>query len=443
MTNNTKKITKIHKNGINYTLLALPNSNVFNYEVVQKIGALIEKDSKLYFPNIDKEIFGISHLIEHISFKHSKNMTSEEIQDNLKKYGRYNASTSHDRINYYFKTNIDNMDKAIQLVNEIAFNDLTNVGEEEFKLERDTVYNECKRYQDHPEHLFHFEACSKSYNLNSNDNVIGSLDNINSFELSDVIEVKKLFNMAGEQSINITFDNTLLTAQEVVEKIDLELIYQNVCLTERNQELITTYQTNLPKLVESQVFEIKSTTEQRLYANTFEIPNIDSRIVGYAVEYLNKHSKNSLFDEVREKRGLTYGIYMDKSRMAYKDYWEISCDITKGNEDKLVEAIKIACSETLNNFNQEDYNAFLTTKKINRDLTYLNLDSYESFLWLVNQIEAFKNPSSEPFNRLVEEDIDLYFDGLDIFITFDKVKEVLSIINDIIQSEKSVICWSK
>jgi len=435
----TKKITQIKKNDITYTFLGLPNSNIFKYEVVQKLGSLIEKNSSFYFPTIKKEIFGISHLIEHMCFKHSKNYTSDEIIHKLKKYGRYNASTSHDRVNYWYQSTNEHIHTTIDLVNEIAFNDLTKVPENEFLMERDTVYNECKRYMDDDHSFFHFTSNSRSFGLKDNDNVLGSLENISSLTLEDIIEVKKLFNMEGEQTINITFDNNLLTPNEIIDLIEKSLSNKNIVFTPRDETKINYYKSQLPKLLKGEL-SIPCESEQILYNNMFEIDGFDRLTINYAKNFLSNFSPTSLFDEVREKRGLTYGIHFGLDRMAYKDYWGISCDITKGNEEKLVEAIKISCEETLKNFSLEQYNEFIETLKINRSIQNLNLSVYERLLWDFNEINILREDNE--ISKTLKTDIDLAFNKIDEHVTFENMKKVLEIINHNIKNNKGIISWS-
>ena len=435
----TKRITQIKSNGITYTLLGLPNSNIFKYEVVQQFGAFVEKERETLFPTINKDIFGISHLIEHMSFKHTKSFTSEEILSMLKKYGRYNASTNHDRVNYWYQTTMEHMKLAINLVNEIAFNDLTKVPENEFLLERDTVYNECKRYMDDDHTVFHLTSASRIMGLKDNDNVLGSLENISSLTLEDCIEVKKLCNMVGEQKVNVVFDNSVLTAQEIVDKIEKNIYQGNVVLTPRDENKVQHYKNNLPSLL-NEDFKIPSESEQKLYSNTFEINGFDRYVINYATSYLTSMSSTSLFDEVREKRGLTYGIGLSLDRVAYSDYWMIHCDITKGNEEELLKAIKIACSETLKNFTEDEYNEFIETLKINRSIKNLNLSSYDSLTWSFNEIDLFKEDNC--LSKTIQIDVDDFYNKIDKHVSYDKMKEVLSNINDTIQNDRGTVCWS-
>jgi predicted Zn-dependent peptidase len=443
-----KKITKINKNNICYTFLDIPNSNIFKYEVVQKIGALVEHESDKLFPELNKNIFGISHLIEHMCFKATKNLSSNEIIDYLKKYGVYNASTSHDRVNYWYKTNSDNIDKAINIVNEIAFNDLLNVSVDEFLIERDTVFNECSTYMNDNQSKFHFNSNSHAFNLPLNDNVLGSLDDISSLSLDDCILVKKFFNTSGKQAINVTFDSNSIDIDSLCSLIDSSL--STIDFTPLNPTMVDIYDSyaSSVKLIEPTDITIQNNSDKTLFSSFFSIP-YDRRLISYALDFLNNFSKHSLFDEVREKRGLTYNIHFGQSRLAYSDFYEISCDIIPGNENLLISSIKESFQKTSDLFSNIDspelisiVSDFIKSKKINRHIKLMNLNNYESIIWSSHEIPLFDNI----FNgKKIYSNIDDYFSSLDDKILNDilVLKYIINDINDIIQNNQTINIWSK
>jgi hypothetical protein len=56
-----KKVGNLH-----FNILNLPNSNFFRFEIVNKFGSNIER---LYKDLHNENVYGISHLVEHLSFK--------------------------------------------------------------------------------------------------------------------------------------------------------------------------------------------------------------------------------------------------------------------------------------------------------------------------------------------------------------------------------------
>lgn len=83
---------------------------VFHIYVFVKAGAIYETNDQ----------HGISHMLEHMLFKRSKNMTNEDIlKESTKIGGGFNAATDKDVTYYYFKTTSEQSEKAIKIFAEI------------------------------------------------------------------------------------------------------------------------------------------------------------------------------------------------------------------------------------------------------------------------------------------------------------------------------------
>jgi predicted Zn-dependent peptidase len=425
-----KKITKISSNGLNYTFLSLPNTNIFQYEVVQKMGANLER-----VVEYKKPLFGISHLIEHMCFKQGMDYTTEEIKEMLKEYGVYNASTDYDRVNYYYKGTAENTETIVNLVNNIAFNDLTKVPEDEFKLERDVVYNEAKLYYDDDHQKFNFDQHAIGFGLDIRDNVLGDLETISGFELEDLIMMKALMNAKENQSINVIYDSKLVTPQELVELIEGNLIKFNLL---SNQEVERLYEKSFTELATG-VKEIETEAEQTLYSFTFDMPSINRLYVNKTLDFLNDYSKHSLTEEVRESRGLTYHIGSGSFRMYNRDYYHIYCDITAGNEEKLMEGIMDAIDKTLPQLNQENFDKFKKSLKTKRQLAYLNLNKYMQLVWDINE----NKPMFDHYEDLFTSNVDLVFDKIDEDFTLETALAILVTLRMKFQLKTGFEIWGK
>ncbi len=93
MSNRTFKT--IIRNGKKFNLLTLPGTNFFQFRIFNNYGANIERIVK---EKTGKNVYGISHLIEHLSFKSTKDYTTDELIKITRNEGACNAGTSHDRI---------------------------------------------------------------------------------------------------------------------------------------------------------------------------------------------------------------------------------------------------------------------------------------------------------------------------------------------------------
>ena len=96
------------------------------------------------------EINGVSHFIEHLLFKGTKNRpTSLDISKELDSVGaEYNAFTAKDHTGYYVKITADKMELAFDVLADMIFNSLFDP--KEIDKERGVIIEEINMYQDNP-----------------------------------------------------------------------------------------------------------------------------------------------------------------------------------------------------------------------------------------------------------------------------------------------------
>lgn len=412
-----KTLRKIKSNGIDYTFLNLPNTEVFKYEVVQKIGGNIERILGGYGDDFTKRMYGASHLIEHMSFKQGIDYNTEAIKELLKEFGECNASTDHEEVRYYCKGLMQHREGIVNLINNIALNDLTKVPEEEFLVERDIVCNEAKIYYDNPHTKFYFDETTSTFGLDIENNVIGSLATIKGLDLNDLVRLKGLVNARENQSINVVYDGTLVSESELLEGIEENLKKFNLTSM---PEVEGVYVKNLPKMVQG-VRSIHTAAEQVLYSFTFEMPGENRTDVLKALDFFNDFSRYSLTEEVREKRGLTYHIGSSSLRMGRKDYYQIYCDIEPGNEGELLEGVSEAFEKSILELDEATFEKFKTAMLMRRKLGFLDLNKYMSYIREVNENVEFYERHRVDF----EEDMDRVVNRLDEEFVLDKARSIL------------------
>jgi len=93
---------------------------------------------------------GISHLIEHMMFKGTKNRSFRQISEDLEKLGTsVNAFTTKEATCYYIKSLSSNLTQSIDVIADMAANSLFDAGEME--KEKDVIYEEMKMIEDAPD----------------------------------------------------------------------------------------------------------------------------------------------------------------------------------------------------------------------------------------------------------------------------------------------------
>jgi len=104
--------------------------------------------------NEDKTNNGISHLIEHMLFKGTKNRTAKDIAAAIDSIGGLiNASTGKEYTCYYTKTLDTHIDVAVDVLADMFFNSLFN--EKDINIEKQVVLEEINMYEDTPDDLVH------------------------------------------------------------------------------------------------------------------------------------------------------------------------------------------------------------------------------------------------------------------------------------------------
>ncbi len=97
---------------------------------------------------------GISHFIEHMLFKGTKNRSAKEIANSIDKIGgQLNAFTAKECTCFYAKVLDSHFDIALDVLADMFFN--SNFDREEVDKERGVVIEEISMYEDSPEDLVH------------------------------------------------------------------------------------------------------------------------------------------------------------------------------------------------------------------------------------------------------------------------------------------------
>lgn len=397
-----------------YRFLALPGSDLFKFEIINLLGSNVERTVERL---TGKNLYGIAHFIEHLGFRAPKDYTTEELMSYLKSEGTYNASTDHDRINYWFKTTSNRMATAIKLVCNYALNDLTKIPEDEFKLENKVVYNEAKRYADDDQTMFHFNMVSTLNGYHDEDNVIGIPDTIEKFTLEDAIEVKKIMINYGEQIINVTYDPNHLNPDVIIKEIESQLIrfrggpYVNKAGEEWKSDL---------KFPTPGKWHIENESEQVLTGLVFDVIT-DVFVAKLGNAYLSHYSDSSLSDIIREKNGLTYGIHFYNDLFSFKPYTVFSCDVTRGDEDKLINLIQSSMSESTEKFDKQAHFKLLQSVDLQRTLRNINLSQHDALFWLL----LWYPDAMKPYEEILAKNIDDAYRAIDAECSFEAISEYI------------------
>jgi predicted Zn-dependent peptidase len=142
------------QNGMQIVIIPMKNqSGVITSSIYYKVGSRNEILGKT----------GMAHMLEHLSFKSTKNLAAGEFDTIVKKGGGVNnAATSFDKTYYYIKTASDNMPKTFELFAELMHN--LSLKDDEFQKERDVVAEERRlRTDNSPMGYLYFRLFNTHY----------------------------------------------------------------------------------------------------------------------------------------------------------------------------------------------------------------------------------------------------------------------------------------
>jgi predicted Zn-dependent peptidase len=427
MSNRTFK--SVIKNGKRFNLLALPTTKFFKFEIVNNYGANIEK---IVETKTGKNVYGISHFIEHLSFKTSKDYTTNEILDIKRNEGISNAGTSFDKIVYYLETTMEKCDTAIKLVSNIALNDLKKVTQEEFDTEKKVVFNEAKRYHDDDQTMFYFNSISAVMGHKDGDTVIGYPKTIETFTLEDTIEIKNIFLNHDDYIYNITYDSDLISQEDLLHKVENEL---SRFKTDKNNTLQISNKEYTKSLTSPRMEKIAIKNESEQAMTLITIDKVDNKIVSKAVcsYFTQMADETSLNHLIREKNGLTYGLNLSPSILSYKPYITFSCDVTKGTEEKMEKLFKESIKSSCENWTKEKHKKFMKALLLKRTMHLLNQKSYNSWFSIADQqpeiIEEYKDILATNIN-------DVYSILDKELLTFENMQKNMHQINEAVQNNQ-------
>lgn len=270
-----------------------------------------------------EKLSGISHFIEHMLFKGTKNRTSKEIASTIDNLGgQINAFTSKECTCYYVKLLDEHIDIGLDILSDMFLNPLFD--KEDIEKERQVILEELKMYEDSPEDLVYDLLMEGVYKTDAlGGNIIGtkeSLDNMNREIISDYF---KKYYVASNSVISISGN---FKFEEIVKLIEEK--FKKLNKGDVNIEITT------PEFHPCFIAKNKDTEQVNLAISLKAIP-LEDREDAYALSIINNIFGGSissrLFQNIRENKGLVYSIYSAPS--LYRKSGELGIYASMSNEN--------------------------------------------------------------------------------------------------------------
>lgn len=285
----------------------------------------------------DEEISGVSHFIEHMLFKGTRNRTSKQIASEIDNLGgQINAFTSKECTCYYVKLLDSHIDIGIDVLSDMILNSKFN--EYDLDKERSVIIEELKMYEDSPEDLA-YDLLTE--NIYKNDplgmNIIGTEESLKRLNREKLLDYFNKYYVPNNSVIaisgNFNFDEIINKIEEKFKvwkkrdvNVDIKKAEFKSCFLTKNKDI---EQVNLAMSLEAVPLENDKEVYALAVINTVFGGSISSR----------------LFQKIREEKGLVYSIYSSQS--LYRKCGELGIFASMSNEhlkevyESIIEEIKI------------------------------------------------------------------------------------------------------
>ncbi len=277
-------------NGVRILTEDLPHLKSVSLCIWVLSGSRIEEDSQS----------GISHFLEHMLFKGTLNRDTLQIAKEIDSVGgSFNACTSKESTSFYCRILSDDLPLGADVLTDMYLNSV--FPEEEIEREKHVVCQEIRQLEDSPEDFVNELFNMRFWRGDSFGRpVIGSIDNILSFDRDTIINFK---------ADNYRPSETIICAAGNLDHKKLVGLVEDGMgsLKDRSPRKIR----QKPKITPGSLIHERDLEQVHLCVGV-EGPNIkdDDRNSAYLFSVLFGGGMSSrLFQEIREKRGLAYSVY--------------------------------------------------------------------------------------------------------------------------------------
>ena len=277
------------KNGVRVVLESMPHLRSVCFGIWVKNGTRHEP----------KELNGISHFMEHMFFKGTKNRSAKQIAEEMDALGgQINAFTSREYTCFSTRTLDSHLKKGVDVLTDMFFNSLFE--DEEIEKEKNVILEEINMYEDMPEDvvadlLFYEVYGDRNLGLP----ILGTKDTITKFNS------KSFKNYFKER---YTPSNIVLSIAGSFKK-------------EEVLEILAPFGEFAPEIDKSPLmeYEYKKATVNKF--KDIEQVHIQVGFEGLAISdedifslsslnaYLGGGMSSRLFQAIREEKGLCYSVY--------------------------------------------------------------------------------------------------------------------------------------
>lgn len=310
------------KNGLRIVTDTMPEIETVSLGAWVNVGSMYEP----------KEVNGISHLLEHMVFKGTEKRTAKQIAEEIENVGGYfNAATSRETTAFYIKVLKEDLNLAVDILSDILLNSTFEPAE--FNREKSVVLQEISQSIDTPDDIIfdYFQECAYP-EQSCGRPILGSVEIVQSISRetlrnylkSNYTPNRMVVSASGNLDHNVFVDLIQNAFSKLEQKEGLSAS-DGVYVGGENRVVKDIEQANI-------VLGFPGVT---IYDENYFASNILSIILGGGMS-------SRLFQEIREKRGLTYSVYSFSSSSSKGGLFGIYAGT---GENEANETLEVICDE--------------------------------------------------------------------------------------------------
>ncbi len=252
---------------------------------------------------------GVSHFIEHLLFKGTKNRTAKEIAETIDSIGgQLNAFTSKECTCFYAKVLDNHLKTAIDVLSDMLLN--SKFDKNDIEKEKSVILEEINMYEDSPEELVHDLLSQTIFNSHSLAfPILGKSGILKKLSRKDILDYFYKYYIPDNIVISVVGNINVKETHNLLNEYFSNLNGNNVNF-ESNKP---------PTLYQRLKYRNKSTEQLHLCLGMEGIAQGKDEL--YSLLVMNNifggSMSSRLFQKVREEKGLAYSIYSYPS--SYKD----------------------------------------------------------------------------------------------------------------------------
>jgi predicted Zn-dependent peptidase len=279
----------------------------------------------------EPEINGLSHFIEHMVFKGTKNRSAEAIARQVDSIGgNLDAFTAKECVCFNIKVLDEHLPIALDVLSDLVLNPVFAV--DDIVRERRVILEEIKMDEDSPEYLVHeifTQNFWKDHPLGKP--ILGTKETVRKFEQPAVLELYQKCFTSGNFIIS--------AAGNLNHSRFVELVSKHF---EGMKPLKNGFHQSVPKIVPRITLRNKKSLEQVqicLGVPSHPIAH-EKRFASYVLNTLLGGGMSSrLFQNIRERQGLAYSIYSDLSPYRDTGCLSVYAGTSRESAGKVVQSI--------------------------------------------------------------------------------------------------------